>query len=235
MPGSRLTRLAATASVLMISASALANNVGNWTGSARSWNHGDMATMRNTAIGAGHTVEADSAMTPGNLANDTHYVLGEPAVPSGAEITALNNWVRGGGILMLLVDSGDSGGAGARAVLGGIGSSITINAQGAPVNGPLQPGIFASEGPPYNIVGQTLAVTPGTEAAGGNMLAGTYVRWERLGSGYVFAFADRLDHNFFNPTPGNVNGKLFLNILQAPEPGSLALLGLGSLLAMRRR
>jgi len=104
-------------------------------------------------------------------------------------------------------------------------------------------------GPPYNIVGQSLAVTPGTAISGGTVLAGDYIRYEAKGSGHIFAFGDRSDHNYFNPGTGNVHGQLFLNIVNyaggqapgpdgvIPEPATVSLVG-GAvlvLLALRRK
>lgn len=117
-------------------------------------------------------------------------------------------------------------------ILAGIGSSIVGG--GSPVNGALAGGIFATTGPPFNIVGSSLTTTPGTAVTGGTSLAGSYLHYQAIGSGFVFAFADRLDHNVFATSASNVNGQLFLNLANGagepepvPEPATLSLLGLG--------
>ena len=207
--------------------------IGNWSGSLRSWNNSDMSTLKAAMIGAGNTVLADSAITAGNLAGDNVFVIGEAlSSPTAAEGTALANFVNGGGILLVLFDSGCSGCVGGNAALADVGS--TMSASGAnPVVAPFPGGIFATTGPPFNLVGQTLDTSPGSAIAGGIDIAGTYVAYQHIGSGFVFAFADRSDHNTFSPDNTHTNGKLFLNIVGSaavvatPEPATGWLIGAG--------
>jgi len=51
---------------------------------------------------------------------------------------------------------------------------------------------------------------------GGNEIAGTYARYEKLGNGFVFGFADRLDHNYMTTNPTAVNKDFFLAISTEP-------------------
>lgn len=213
------------------------SNVGNFNGSNRSWNNGSMSTVKASAIAAGHSVEADAALSAANLANDTHFVIGEPTVtPSASELADLASWLAGGGILMMFADSSNSGLPALNNIASGIGSALSWS--GSISSGStLASGNFATEGPPYNLVGQSLATTTGTPViSGGTPLAGNYIRYEQVGAGYVFAFADRSDHNFFTPNNTTVNGKLFLNILNGagapsvPDAGSaFSLLGLSAI------
>lgn len=71
---------------------------------------------------------------------------------------------------------------------------------------PYPAGHFATAG----LVGQTLHTTPGTAISGGTAIAGSYIHYEAIGLGYVFAFGDRSDHGYF----GSANYKLFDNILR---------------------
>lgn len=186
-------------------------------------------------ITAGHTVEADGAITAANLANDQLFIVGEGSVPTAGEITDLANWVTGGGILILFTNSNFSGGAGANAILTGLGSTMSLSSGFSSATGPLQGGNFASTGPPYNIVGQNIAVSPGNFVSGGNTLYGFGIHYEQIGSGFVYAFGDRYDHNAFSPSAANTNGQLFLNIANGammssvvPEPSTFTLLGIGT-------
>lgn len=217
--------------------------IGNWNGSSRSWNNGNMATLKSTLTGAGHTILPDGAISAATLAAMDVFVIGEAgAGPSGAELSDLGAWVSGGGVLLVFFDSSCSGCTGGNAVLSGLGTGMS--ASGSASGTTLLGGNFATEGPPYNLVGSALATTPGTAISGGTSLAGSYLQYAVLGSGYVFAFGDRSDHNFFNPTASNVNGQLFLNIAggaggggEIPEPSAAVLVagGLAAVALLRRR
>ncbi|MDD2943991.1 MAG: PEP-CTERM sorting domain-containing protein, partial [bacterium] len=172
------------------------------------------------------------------LGNYDVFVMGEPgSTPNAAELGELSSWVSGGGILLLLADSGNSGLPGLDNIASGLGISFDWGG-GVSGNRTLLGGNFASEGL-YDLVGQTLITTPGTGVTGGTVLAQNYLDYASLGLGWVFGFGDRLDHNFFiNPIGHNVNGDLFLNIANGPvgnpnnsvpEPTTIWLLSLGLL------
>jgi len=231
------------AAVLCFASASFASNIGNWIGSSRSWNSGDMSIVRASVIAAGNTVEADEALTAGNLSNDNVLVIGEPtSTPTAGELAALQSWVSGGGILLLFADSGNSGLPALNNIASGIGSSLSWSGSVSSIP-TLAGGNFASTGPPFNIVGQALGTSPGTTVLGGTLLATDYIRYQALGSGWVFGFSDRSDHNTFNPDNTTVNGQLFLNIVgghatsAVPEPTTLVLtaLGLGGIIRRRLR
>ena len=90
---------------------------------------------------------------------------------------------------------------------------------GNSTNGLLQGGNLLSDRGPFDIVGQTLVVTPGTAVTGGTSLAGTYVAFEQIGSGFVYGFGDHFQNNFFNNSAANVNGQMHINLVEA---GSVA-------------
>jgi len=111
---------------LGLSSAASAAVIGNWDGSARSWNSGPV--LVNLMQSRGHTVEADGALTAANLANDTVFVIGEAARAATAQEAAdLAAWVNGGGRLLVTVDSGGTGAGSANAILAAIGSSLTFS------------------------------------------------------------------------------------------------------------
>ncbi len=195
-----------------LAGAAEATVVGNWNGSNRSWNNSDMSALRGAVVAAGHTVRADAAITPAELAGDGVFVIGEATVtPSAGEMSDLSGFVNAGGILLVFTNSSASGVAGANSIFSALGS--TLNFAGTnPVAAPFPAGPFTSG--PTNIVGQTITTSPGNFISGGTVVAGSFVNYQQIGAGYVIAFGDRIDHNVFGPTAGTPNGDLFLNILQ---------------------
>jgi hypothetical protein len=198
-----------------------ASVIGSWIGSSEPWNTPEFSTIRDTILSAGHTFEADEPMTAADLANDDLFLIQEPGyTPSASELSDLAAWINAGGLLIIQTDS-DGGAPSCNAILSAIGSSMSF--EGTHANAPLSGGIFATEGPPYNIVGQLLVTSAGFGVVGGNALAGTYARYEELGNGYVFAFGNRPDHNFAAPTSATVNGQLFLNLAAYSPPTAFSL------------
>ena len=216
--------------------------IGNWNGSGRSWNNSDMLTVRTTMTGRGHSVFADADITGANLLNYDVFIIGEGTRNvTGAEATALASWVSGGGRLVTLWDSGNSGNPFNNNIMTALGLAL----QGSGSAGgstTLAGGNFATNGGPFNIVGQALNTTPGTAISGGSALASDWLRFQGLGSGVAFAFADRSDHGVFSPNASTTNGQLFINIVEAgsinvvPEPSTYLLMvsGLVGLLMIAR-
>lgn len=242
----RLTGKIAVAAlfVLALSAAAQAAVIGNWSGSYRTWNDSSMATLKSTMTDRGHTVAANADLS--GLSEYDALVIAEPgSAPGSADLGLLASWVNGGGRLILLADSGGSGAAALNTITSSLGLSLTFSSSDA-TNAPLAAGTPFTEGPPFDIAGLTLTTTPGSSVAGGTALAGTYVAYQSLGSGFVFALGDRMDHNFFTPTSANTNGQFFINIIEAagetrpsevPEPATMALMaaGLGAVALLKRR
>jgi hypothetical protein len=188
--------------------------VGCWAGSHRAWNSGGFSALADGVKKAGFVIRPDEAISARALRECRVFVIGEPRqAPTEAEMADLKAWVQGGGRLLLLADSGFSGGAANNAILAALGSSLKFTMSDCS-NAPLRPGNLASEGPPHALVGLTMKVTPGAEAVGGAELAGTYLRFEKVGRGFVYCFGDRLDHdsNIQANDPETVNLRVFLNI-----------------------
>lgn len=210
--------------------------IGNWEKSDQTWNDSAYQTLATSLASAGHTVAPDAGISPETLAGYDLLVIGEAReIPSGATLTELSSWIHNGGVLLLFADSFGSGVATGNAILTGVGSALSYG--GATTAGPplLAGGVFATTGPPYDIVGAALEVGPGTAVENGNDLAGEFARYERLGAGFVFAFGDRVDHDVFTPNGTTVNGKLFLNTAALPDPATFGLLAAGILPAFCRR
>jgi hypothetical protein len=207
--------------------------IGNWNGSLRSWNNGEFSATRALMISRGHTVGPDDSLF-NILPTANALIMAEPMVSLTANDSSdILNWVQQGGRLLLFTDSALTSSANRfNQLLGALGSNITFSTN-TPTVAPFAPGNFATEGGPFNIVGQTLATTPASSVTGGTTLAGSYLVSQQIGNGFIFAFGDRSDHNFFNPNAGNVNGQLLINIIEGnpnsdpvgpgiPEPSTRA-------------
>lgn len=223
-----------TAAAAIWVAGANATIIGNWSGSfdngfSRSWNSSSFSQIKNLMTSNGHTVLANDTLANSIAAADV-LVVGETETGmTASEITALGNWIADGHVLMLFADSGYAEFALQNTILAGIGTSLSLsNVSASPANPILTGGIFATDGPPYNIAGQNLSTTSGLRVSGGTAMAGEFIRYQKIGDGYVFVFGDRSDHNFFAPSASNTNGKLFLNIVEGtanvPEPTTVGLL-----------
>ena len=211
--------------------------IGSWDASAQSWNHPDFSILHDTMISAGHSITADQQISVDTLANYTHFVIANPTRSASVpELSELKDWVQSGGIVITFTSAyPDPAGVDSGAVqsvneiLGSFSPNPAgvMSADGEPSLAPLAP-TLGTVGPIYNIAGLDLNATPGGVAiTGGIEVAGSYLQWVPWGSGAVFAFAQRSDHNDFSPTSSSVNGQLFLNIAAVPEPGSLTITSIG--------
>lgn len=233
-----MSRLWVVLVVILVTATggaAQAAVIGNWSSSSRSWNSSDMATLKAALVAAGHTVRPDAAISAGELAACQVFVIGEgTAAPVGVELTQLTAFVNGGGILLVFTNSGASGVPAGNAMFAALGSTLLFGG-GSPSLAPFPAGPFTN-GPPHNIVGQSLATSPGNDITGGTALAGSYAAFQQIGAGYVVGFGDRFDHNTFNPNASTPNGQLFLNIAAVgttvPAMPTAGLIALGLLLAL---
>lgn len=238
----RLRSLVLSLALLVTALPASAGVIGNWDGSGRSWNNSSFTNVNALMTAAGNTVRPDedliTAITGSNV-----LVVGEPtAAPTGGELTALEAWLRGGGILLLFGDSSGSGAVGNNAIAAAMGTTLNQATNFATFPGTLLGGNFASEGPPHNLVGLTLNSTPASTISGGTALAPGLIHWQAIDSGFVFLFGDRLDHDVNLGAASSVNFRLFENLANraarpptpVPEP-SATVLALGALLLAVRK
>ena len=216
-----------------------AANLGQWDGSGRTWNGSEFTSIKATLTSAGHVVEADSALTAANLANDQVLLFGEPTRDlTLAEQSDLDTWVNAGGVLLVMVDSGEDDFPQANNILSGLGTSLSFDLANSGVAGPIQAGNYAASSV-FDLVGLTPEISPGhgvNIGAGSSHVSDNILGVQAVGNGYVFAFGDRFDHNFASPSDSNTNGQLFLNIAnRIPEPASLVLVVAGCVIVCTSR
>lgn len=186
---------------------AQANIVANWDKSARSWNNPHMSKIKAAMQDAGHQVLADAPISDATLRAGV-LVMGEPiAAPSAAEAAKLQEFVMSGGMVLLFGDTGIDLQT-YNNLLTGLGSTIQFTTSTVGTTSALPDGLFTIS--PSKISGSTLNVTSGNGTAGGKLVDSNYVRYERVGNGFVIAFGDRIDHN---DVISATNTSLLLNIV----------------------
>jgi hypothetical protein len=223
---------------------AYAATVSQWVGdpSGTRWSNSSFySALQGAAFvtgGAGHTLEASAeAITSAALANNTHFVMNSNASASAltdTEYTALTNWVRGGGILILFATGDASSIALANNVLNNLGSAIDVTTSkvgpGFPTAGTTGGNLNGSDtavtNPSNNLTNQQLRMYQSNVLTGGSLLAannipnpsnnfGAALRVDNVNLGKVYVFGDSFASNFLvNGGGGNhANLQLFLNIL----------------------
>ena len=214
-----------------------ASVIGQWNESNRSWNNGSFSNINSILTNAGHTIEADGALTAANLFNDDMFVLAEAArALTTTEISDLLNWISSGGILWMSVDSG-SNSSFSNTILSALGSTLSLSGM-ASNSGPLAAGNFATNNV-YNIEGQSINWSLGYTidlGANGTFLSANMLAFEQIGNGFLYLSGDRFEHDALGATANNPNGQIFLNLAQrqrtitsVPAPATAALLLIGLL------
>jgi len=227
-----------------------AATVGQWASSGSIWaSSGNFSSIYSAAtLGAGVTVESPETITSANLANDQFFIVKNPTASlTGAEATALMNWVNSGGILLVFAESASQTDA-ANNVLSSVhsGVSYTNNYTGsnyfqisgnfngtdvtAGLSGPM--GMYTG----LTLNGGKSLVNPG--AANWNMDA--TLRTEGINLGKVYVFGSALDANYNQAGWSNtqfflallsqnagISGGGFTSLDTAPEPATFAFAGLG--------
>jgi hypothetical protein len=238
--------------------------IGQWIGSGRSWNSPNFTKINAGLTAAGNTIPADAAITAANLSLYDSFLIGEPSsTPTAAEISALAAWLLAGGQLLLFND-GSSNASNANAILSGVGSTMSVG--GSMDQNMFLTGSIYAVTTPNNVAGQFLSGTPGQRVSGGTNLttggagwtasqiadAEAYIHYEQLGLGFVIAFGDRLDHDYFSLASGSPRLNFFTNLGAfdnvgldgaptgpdpVPEPTTIITMAAGviGLLTLRRR
>ena len=223
------TRISAVA--LLFAGSMEASYIGQWAGSQldnygvpTTWNNARYLKNVNAAMTAsGHTVGPDVLATASNLTGSDLFVIAGASQPfTSEEITALGSWVNGGGLLLVLIDSSGNPSP-LNAMLTGIGSSLRFGPGTVKQNFFFKGGVFATDG----IVGQFMGATVGVPVSGGTGLtqggtagwndrqraeAETYIHYEAMGLGFVFAIGDRLENDYFSFPAGSPRLRFFQNL-----------------------
>jgi hypothetical protein len=228
-----------------VAGDAHAGVITNWNKSGRSWNNSHMTKIKVAMQNAGHRVESDGIISGSVLKNSGVYLIGEPtATPTAAELALLRQFAIDGGIIFIFGDTGIDLPT-YNNLLAGIGSGITFTPGTIATTSALPVGQFTQI--PWNISGSTLSVTSGNGTVGGTLIDNNYVRYEKIGAGFVFVFGDRIDHD---DVISDTNTRLFLNLvsiaIETPAPipavssivlglASLLLAGFGAIRLARRR
>ena len=188
-------------------ATAHASVIANWDKSARSWNTPHMTTIKAAMQAAGHQVRPDAPITDATLRMAV-LVIGEPvAAPTLSEFDTLRDFLAAGGMILLFGDTGIDLNT-YNTLLTGIGSTIQFTPTTIGTSSALGAGPFTDG--PSSIVGASLSVTSGNGTSGGTLIDNNYVRYERIGAGYLVVFGDRIDHDDFITA---TNTTLLLNIV----------------------
>lgn len=233
------------ANLLIGAGTAQAAGIANWDKSARSWNNTHMTKIRATMLTAGHRVGGDGPIDGATLKGSSVYLIGEPtATPSAAELALLREFVFNDGMVFVFGDTGIDLPI-YNNLLAGIGSTIAFTTTTIGTTSALPEGQFTQG--PSKVSGSTLSVTSGNGTTGGTLIDNNYVRYEKIGAGYVVVFGDRIEHN---DVISDTNTKLLLNIVSiAAAPAqpvpmlhpaglllvSLLLAGFGMAPLLRRR
>jgi hypothetical protein len=181
--------------------------IANWDKSARSWNNSHMSQIKASMQDAGHTVQPDAPISDTTLKASV-LVIGEPVTsPSAAEIAKMKDFVALGGMVLLFGDTGIDLPT-YNGLLSNLGSSIQFTTSTVGTSSALPDGLFTTG--PNRITGGALSVTSGNGTSGGKLVDSNYVRYERVGSGFVIVFGDRIDHN---DVISATNTSLLLNIV----------------------
>jgi len=242
--------------------------VASWSGSALDRRWGDASfnslTLANS-LTQGVNYNSNYSISSG-LSGIKTFVIEEAATAmSLPDANTLKTWVQNGGVLLLFVDTnqvaaGTSNLFLTQNILGNLGSSIIISPAGSTYGSPnganaslaqgltdTTPGFFAVNNN-GGIGGQSMAKFNGITISGGNTIGSgdlaNLIRTDKIGTGTIFVFGDRFDHNYqFGSGCGlsiaacSINQQLFANIMLgmqsdpfpvgAPEPGSWALMASG--------